>query len=104
MPIGKHFAKDPMGRVAVVLGFDFVNKRMHLGTRERDTISGQLKEKTVFANSYEVGYGIINNNGTGRCCDTDPSWYDPWEIDDITWRPFRELCEEVSQNDDVSSN
>jgi len=95
MALGKSFAKDAMGSVSVVLGVDVVNDRLHLGTRQRNTPDGTLVEKTVFANSYEIGSGIIRDDGSGRCSDDDPSWYDPWEVDDETWEPFRTYYKEA---------
>jgi len=90
MAVGTSFARDPLGRVSIILGVDLVNERLHLGTRERDTAGGQLKTKTVFANGYQIGYGIVRDDGSGRCNDSDPYWYDPWEIQDETWEAFRD--------------
>lgn len=106
MAIGMSFAKDAMGSVSVVLGVDVVNSRLHLGTRERNTPDGMLVEKTVFANSYEIGYGVIRDDGSGRCSDDDPLWYDPWIVDDTTWEPFRTRYKEAIEvtNADISTN
>jgi len=88
MALGTTFARDAADRVSVVLGVDTVNQRLHLGTREVDRSTGKLKTKLVSANGYQIAYGVIQNNGTGRCCDDDPQWYDPWEINDESWEAF----------------
>jgi len=94
MALGKSFARDPMDKVSVVLGVDFVNRRLQLGTREvgRD---GRLKVKVVSSNGYQIGYGVIRDDGSGRCCDDDPSWHDPWEINDTTWVSFSDYYRET---------
>jgi hypothetical protein len=90
MAIGKAFARDYSDQVSVVLGIDLVNRRLYLGTRVVDMTTGKLRTKIVSANGYQIAYGTIRDDGSGRCCDDDPTWYDPWDIDDTTWEAFHD--------------